>query len=345
MRTELIAAVDRALRHREPSLVQRALLAAVGIFRPGVIATREEERRRFHDGVRVSVRAYNDDDPDEFRRITYGDWWLREGLLTALGESGFIVTNIDPDVVIHLHGRALDLPGRARRILWVHDNPDRLVPGNLNIYERVFSASRLLTERLREQGVPADFLPLATALTPRATAKRFDVSFVGNARPSGHRPVIDHLGDGFDLKVWGNRFRSLPAGAWMGPYVPYHDLPDVYSASIVSLNDHYEAMIEAGIVSPRVYDILASGGFCISDANPGLTEIFGDAVPQYRSAGELRELVRHFLAHPDDRLARMRVGREIALSSRWSDRSRSLMSSLGYATPPSTSPTSAATGA
>jgi hypothetical protein len=318
--------VERALLFRKPSIPQRVALGLVRLLRPGVVTTRETLRRHMHDHIRVSVRAYNDDDPDQYRRLTFGDWWMRQGLLVALGQAGYVVTDVDPDVVIHLHGHAMELPERAVKVLWVHDNPDTLNSDLLSRYDHVFCASEMLAARLRSLGTPAVALGLATAFRPRTVSLRFQVVFVGNARLSGHRPVIDDLGASVrELKVWGGRFHDLPEGVWMGDYAEYHDLPDIYGASVISLNDHYPAMIEAGIVSPRVYDILASGGFCISDANPGLTEVFGDAVPQYRSPHELRELVRHFLEHPAARLPLMAAGQKIAAASTWADRVRTLM--------------------
>ncbi|MCL4818040.1 MAG: glycosyltransferase [Vicinamibacteria bacterium] len=322
----LVRYVERALLAREPTFPQRLALALTRLVRPGVLDTRETLRRHMDEHVRVSVRAYADDDPDEYRRLTVGDWWMRQGVLTALGRAGFVVTDCDPDVVIHLHGRPVELPRRAVAILWIHDNPDRVTPDLLARYRHVFCASERMAARVRALGTPAHALGLATALRPRNTPVRFDTVFVGNARPDGSRPVIEALGPGeFGLRVWGRRYQGLPEGVWMGGYADYHDLPEIYGGSVVSLNDHYPAMVEAGIVSPRVYDILAGGGFCISDANPGLTDVFGDCVPQYRSPGELRSLVRHFLAHPDERLPLMERGRAIALEATWEDRARRLM--------------------
>lgn len=336
----LVRYLEHALLARRPSIAQRCALALTRVLRPGVLETRGSLRDHMAGGVRVSVRAYNDDDVDQYRRLTYGDWWMRQGLVVALGQAGYIVTDCDPDVVIHLHGREIPLPARAVRVLWVHDNPDRLTPALLARYHHVFCASESLAARLRAMGFPASSLGLATALTPRVLPIRHQVVFVGNARAAGTRPVIEDLGaSNFDLRIWGGRFRGLPAGVWMGGYVDYHDLPEVYAASLVSLNDHYPAMIESGIISPRVYDILASGGFCISDANPGLTEVFGDAVPQYRTPAELRSLVAHYLAHPEARTPLMMKGQAVARASSWADRARSLMSpvaqSLGREIPTS----------
>ena len=330
----LLRFIEHALLQRRPSVPQRALLAVLRLMRPGVLATRETLRRHLSDRVRVSVRAYNDDDPDQYRRLTYGDWWMRHGLVVALGDAGYVVTDVDPDVVIHLHGQPRPLPKRAIKILWIHDNPEKATPERLALYDHVFCASEILAARLRSRGIGATPLGLATSLRPRVVAPRYQVVFVGNARLDGHRPVVDALGGGFDLKVWGSRFGSLPEGVLVGRYVEYQDLPEVYGASAIALNDHYPSMADEGIVSPRVYDILASGGFCISDANPGLAPIFGDAVPQYRSPEELKALVRYFIDHPEERRRLAAAGEKIALGATWPDRARSLMAPLGEAFAP-----------
>lgn len=332
--------LERAFLARRPSLLQRVALALTRLVRPGILTTRESLRQYMADRVRVMVRAYGDDDPDEYRRMGNGDWWMKQGLGLALGEAGFIVTECDPDVVIHLHGQEVSLPQRAAKVLWIHDNPDKLTSRFLAQYDRVFCLSERLADRVRSLGrQDATVLGLAAALRPRVVPHKYQVVFVGNARIggigevsglNGTRPVIEELGppDFFDLKIWGRRFKSLPPSVWMGEFVDYHDLPEVYGGALISLNDHYPAMVQDGIISPRVYDILASGGFCISDANPGLTEVFGDAVPQYRSRDELRSLVRHFLEHPEARLPLMAKGQAIATASTWSDKARTLMASV-----------------
>ena len=76
-------------------------------------------------------------------------------------------------------------------------------------------------------------------------------------------------------------------------------------------------MRREGFIAPKIFDILASGGFCISDKNPGIEEIFGDTVPQYESPEHLKELVDFYVGNPDERLKLMERGRKIALSYTW----------------------------
>ncbi|MCL4818021.1 MAG: glycosyltransferase [Vicinamibacteria bacterium] len=331
LKAHLVRYLEAALLARRPSAAQRAALALARVARPGVLETREPLRRHMVEGIRVSVRAWGDDDPDQYRRLRLGDTWLRHGLLVALGRAGCIVTDVDPDVVIHLHGRAVDLPRRAFRILWVHSHPETVTSASLASYDHVFCASRAMAERVRALGRPASVLELATAARPVTDAvTRHSVVFVGNARVDGRRAVLEDIGTpDFPLAVWGAGYEALPANAWQGDCLEYHELPSLYAGSTICLNDHLPSMAACGIVNPRVYDVLASGGFCISDANPGLDEVFGDAVPQYRSPAELHELIHHFLADPERRRPLMKKGQEIALKANWADRARVLLEAAG----------------
>ncbi len=56
-------------------------------------------------------------------------------------------------------------------------------------------------------------------------------------------------------------------------------------------------------IGPRLYELAACGVFTVSEYRPEVVEVFGDAVPTFRSSGELAELVRHYLAHPLERQA------------------------------------------
>jgi spore maturation protein CgeB len=91
-------------------------------------------------------------------------------------------------------------------------------------------------------------------------------------------------------------------------------LEKLYAASRITLTDHHPDMAREGFVSNKVFDILASGGFVISDNNPGIEKIFGNTVPQYESAEHLKHLVEFYLDHPGEREKLMLRGRDIALT-------------------------------
>ncbi|MCK5850652.1 MAG: glycosyltransferase family 1 protein, partial [Kiritimatiellae bacterium] len=158
----------------------------------------------------------------------------------------------------------------------------------------------------------------ATSKRPCRTEIEYDVVFVGNTRENGRRRIVDDMGKpNADFKVWGRGYKDLHKDCFAGQYVDYSDLAELYGSSLITLNDHRPEMIEAGFVAIRIFDILASGGFCISDANPGINEIFGDVVPQYHSSEELQEIVSYYIDHPEARQARMEQGRKIAANHTW----------------------------
>ncbi|MBI1737106.1 MAG: glycosyltransferase family 1 protein [Candidatus Rokubacteria bacterium] len=317
---------------RRESVIRRVVAAALRATRPGVVDTRRAMLDRFESHRRVSVVAPSDADLDLFRRLQAGDHWVKHHLVVTLGALGYLVTDVDPDVVVHLFGgHEMRAPRRAVKIVWLYSFPERVRKGHLERYDRIFCASASFTEEVRSWGFAAETLWPATSHASEPRPLAYDVVFVGNARPDGRRRVVDDMGHpAYRFSVWGRGYRDLPSRYWAGPYVEHSRLDEIYGASLVSLNDHFETMA-AEFLNPRVLDILAAGGFCVSDANPALTSLFGDAVPQYRRPAELRELVDGFRRSPEQRKPLMEHGRRIALEHTWPDVVRRLLHGLGPA--------------
>ena len=306
---------------KRESLLQRTVVAVLRATRPGVVDTRRALLDHFASRRRVSVLASSDTDPDLFRRLQSGDHWAKHQLVASLGACGYLVTDLDPDVVVHLFGGdEVRLPRRAVKVLWIHSHPERVTRRMLDRYDRIFCASATFTEKVRSWGFPADALWVPTSLACEPRPLLYDVVFVGNARADGHRRIVDDVGrPELRFRVWGRGYRDLPSRYWAGPYVEHARLDEIYGASLVSLNDHFPTMAEDGFLNPRVFDILAAGGFCISDASPALTALFGDAVPQYRAPADLRALVDEFVRRPEQRKPLMETARRVALRHTWPD--------------------------
>lgn len=170
-------------------------------------------------------------------------------------------------------------------------------------------------------GFDAELMIGATAKRPIKKEIKYDIIFVGNTRPDllyGRKIVRDVGETPHNFKVWGARWEDkLPRKYYGGQYIDNQRLNELYASSLINLNDHHDDMNREGFLNPRLFDVLASGGFCISDKNSGIDEIFGDAIPQYESPQHLRELIDYYISHPDERLKLMEKGREIALSYTW----------------------------
>jgi len=280
--------------------------------------------------MRIYIQSRSDRDQDEARRLMWGDHWVKRELglaLAALGHEVLEEPAPETEAIVHLFGsppRKL-FPSQARKVVWLYSHPDQVDADNLKPFEQVFCASALFVPRLQALGYGrVSLLPACTAKKPYAAKLKHDLLFLGNARQDlpGGRAVMRDLGEtAHDLKVWGNRWEGLlPARYYGGPYWPYERLEELYASARVTLTDHHPDMAREGFVSNKVFDVLASGGFCISDRNRGLKAIFGEAVPEYTSAGHLRELVDFYLSREDERRRLMDMGRDRALSHTYQDR-------------------------
>jgi spore maturation protein CgeB len=86
------------------------------------------------------------------------------------------------------------------------------------------------------------------------------------------------------------------------PEVNYYDeLPQVYGATAINFNATSLQMKAA--VNQRVFDAPAAGGFVLTDFREQLAELFevGEEVACFGEPGEIPDLVRYYLTHPEVR--------------------------------------------
>jgi spore maturation protein CgeB len=90
----------------------------------------------------------------------------------------------------------------------------------------------------------------------------------------------------------------------------------LYRRAAIGLNLHRtskgygedaEQITHAESVNPRAIELAACGAFMISDYRAEGAELFGDLVPTFRTPQELTELLRYYLAHPEEREAKRRA--------------------------------------
>jgi spore maturation protein CgeB len=90
-------------------------------------------------------------------------------------------------------------------------------------------------------------------------------------------------------------------------------LNELYAASKIVLNDHHDDMQREGFINPRVLDVLASGGFVVSDDVLEINDIMDSCVPTYHSPEELHRILDSFVSDNAGREKIVKRGREIAL--------------------------------
>ena len=124
---------------------------------------------------------------------------------------------------------------------------------------------------------------------------------------------------------WGDPERAgVSAKCWSGKRVDYfEETPEVYAGSQININIFHPQCKSAP--NPRVYDVLACGGFLLTTENPGLRDEFtdGEHLVTFRTTEELRELIRYYRDRPDERRRIAESGRERILAlCRYHDRMR-----------------------
>lgn len=101
---------------------------------------------------------------------------------------------------------------------------------------------------------------------------------------------------------------------------PFEDCKNYYKSAIVSPNIHGEfqknevcdfTTIPGYMINERIFQVILSGGFAISDNNPIVKEFFPeDEVPYASTKAEFRSLINHFTMYPEQRESFMKKAKE-----------------------------------
>lgn len=162
------------------------------------------------------------------------------------------------------------------------------------------------------------------------------VEFLENkAAALRRRYFLDVLADR-GLVIFGNDEWKNDPGAgplracYGGRRISYGaELASLYASVKININIFHAQCVSAP--NPRVYDVLASGGFLFTTDVPGLRDEFepGKDLVVFHSREELLEMLRYYLARPGERKAIAQSGRKRALAScGYHDRMQVLLSAL-----------------
>lgn len=149
-----------------------------------------------------------------------------------------------------------------------------------------------------------------------------DVLFMGTYAPEPRVEYMERLAtDGFKVKIYGNGWERLPAGS------PLRKTSAVQFRALY-LDDMAKAMAASKIViafvrkhndetlACRTYEIPACGAFMLHERTSKTGEVFveGKEAEFFGSYEELRDKVRYYLEHPDERLRIAEAGRRKVVS-------------------------------
>ena len=278
----------------------------------------------------------------------WGDWHLAEGLAGALRRLGHdvVVQTLDQadslpsrssDLHLVLHGLApvRRTPGQ-RHLVWVVSHPESFDLSESDAADLVLVASAPFAADLAARSsTPVEVFLQATDSQrfrpcPPVLEHQHPVTIVAKTR-NVLRPVVeDALAAGLRPAIYGSGWSDLvDSSLVVSDHVANEVLPAVYSSAGVVLNDHWDTMGAWGFVSNRIFDVLACGAPIISDEVPGIHDLFGAAVPTYRTSAELGALVRAALDDPEAARALAALGRAVVLAHHTFDhRARQLLDLL-----------------
>ncbi len=269
----------------------------------------------------------------------WGDWHLARAFADALQRTGHVVRLQTTVAANDAAGRSCDVhcvvrglaPVRRTRgqhhVLWIISHPEAIEVAELDAADLVLVASTRFAAELRTRTrTPVEPLLQATdpgrfRPVPSEPHYRHDVTVVAKSRDEYRTAVADAIASGLRPAIYGSGWEQFVDPALIvRDYIDNEDLARVYSSAGVVLNDHWDSMRDWGFVSNRIFDALACGAPVISDDVPEVAELFDGAVPTFRDAAQLRELVDEALADPGGARTRARHGMDIVLAHHTFDR-------------------------
>ncbi len=328
-----VAAVEQRLRGLDPTLpVHRAdsPQATRSIIRSLLLAPRWTLRIGA-PGVRGARR--------------WGDVPVAEALGRELRSHGLVVREVGrdrwgrgadraADVTVQLKGRGVAPVAESQtNIVWVMSHPSEVAPGELDAVDLVLAGSELLAERYRARtATPVGVLPQAAdarRFTPgaREPDRASRVLFVGNTRSVPRPSVLGAIDAGLALTLIGGGWeRYVDPRSVIAPSVPNSALAGWYRSADVVLNDHWDDMARWGLVSNRVFDVLACGGCVVSDEVPGMDVMLDGAVATFTDRADVGPTVLALLADPELRASMAERGRRAVLAAHtWEHRAERLV--------------------
>ncbi len=151
-----------------------------------------------------------------------------------------------------------------------------------------------------------------------------DVSFAG-AGYYNRKNVFAQLID-FNFKIWGSDwYAGLPLSLFIqegGRRFTEEEAVKIYNYSKININLHssmwhWDINPNGDFLNPRVYEILACGGFQLVDRRRYMEGLFenGKDLVVFETVDDLRKKIKYYLANEEERVAIAAHGRENVLNN------------------------------
>lgn len=248
-----------------------------------------------------------------------------------------------PDVVLVLKGETIQTSAFSQikeqfhpiLLQWYPDSPFNVEVKNatkeslasIPLFDCYFIYAHSLIEPLQRAGAKrVEYLPFCfdpEMLKPPASLteedkKKYatDVVFAGTWEPQ-REWWLEKITE-FDLAVWGNMWERMKPGSplqqkWKGAAVYGEEISKLFAVSKIHLNFLREQNKDSHNV--RSLEIPGFGGFLLTQRSKEQSEelyVEGKEIACFDSVDELKEKIRYYLDHEDERLAIAGAGHERA---------------------------------
>ncbi len=169
-----------------------------------------------------------------------------------------------------------------------------------------------------------------------------DVCFVGSYYPERAK-LLETL-TGFDLGVWGPGWEKVNTDSPLNKYIRGGSVtPDIwvkiYNASKIVINymGSYGGEADEDKIyqaSPRVFETMGCGSFQIVDGKRDVLALFkpGEHLVCFKEIGEVKELARYYIDHPQERKEIAQKGHnEVLKKHTYTHRIKELLKAIGKA--------------
>lgn len=208
-------------------------------------------------------------------------------------------------------------------------------------YDLVISSIPNLVDRFRDNGIPAEFLPLAFEPRVRAQVaeapRDIPISFVGSfsRRYSDRVRILESVARATPLQTWTADVRNLPARSPIRRTVRGlafgEDMYRLLGRSLITINSHGTVSGRAAN-NLRLYEATGMGALLLTDSRVNLGELFdvGRELIAFRDPQEAGDLAAYYLEHPEEAAAIAEAGQRRTLRDHtWTNRMRRLSEIIG----------------
>jgi spore maturation protein CgeB len=254
------------------------------------------------------------------------------------------VGELRPDVVVFLKGEWVseaairELKQRFNPILvqWYPDSPFNVAVKNatkdsiasIPLFDLYYIYAKSLIQPLYNAGAKrVEYLPFCydpemlkppdSVTEEDRTKYATDVVFAGTWEPM-RESWLEQITE-FDLSVWGNLWERVPEtkplrAHWKGAAIYGDEISKLFAVSRIHLNFLREQNSDSNNV--RTFEIPGFGGFLLTERSKEQAEdLFteGKEIACFETVDELKEKIRYYTEHEDERLAIANAGHERAI--------------------------------